>query len=115
MEQFAITPLLGKWQIGGLDVSFTNSAAWMMAVAVLSTGFLVWAMRPRAMVPGRLQSAAEMLYEFIAGLIKETSGRPGQPYFPFVFTLFVFILFANLFGMLPYSFTVTSHIAVTFT
>ena len=115
MEQFAIKPLLGHWQIGGLDVSFTNSAAWMIVVALVSTGFLVWAMRPRAMVPGRLQGAAEMLYEFVAGMMKETVGAEGRPYLPFVFTLFVFILFANLFGLLPYSFTVTSHIAVTFT
>src|SRR5437870_2777227 len=105
MEQFAIKPLLGHWQVGSLDISFTNAAAWMMVVALVSTLFLVYAVRPRALVPGRLQSAAEMLYEFIAGLIKETVGAAGRPYFPFVFTLFVFILFANLFGMLPYSFT----------
>jgi F-type H+-transporting ATPase subunit a len=113
MEQFAIKRI-AEIKIGGLDVSLTNSALWMIAVAIISTAFLVYAMRQRAMVPGRLQSSAEMLYEFIAGLLKETVGTAGRPYFPLVFTLFVFILFCNLFGMLPYSFTVTSHIAITF-
>jgi F-type H+-transporting ATPase subunit a len=113
MEQFAIKRV-AEIKLGGLDVSLTNSALWMIAVGLIATLFLVLAMRPRAMVPGRLQSAAEMIYEFVAGLLKETVGTAGRPYFPLVFTLFVFILFSNLFGMLPYSFTVTSHIAVTF-
>jgi len=113
MEQFAIKRI-AEIKLGSLDASLTNSAVWMIAVGVISTAFLVYAMRQRAMVPGRLQSAAEMLYEFVANLLKETVGSAGRPYFPLVFTLFVFILFANLFGMLPYSFTVTSHIAVTF-
>jgi len=113
MEQFAIKRV-AEFKIGGLDASLTNSALWMIVVAIFSTVFLVYAMRQRAMVPGRLQSSAEMLYEFIAGLLKETVGTAGRPYFPLVFTLFVFILFCNLFGMLPYSFTVTSHIAITF-
>jgi len=112
MEQFAIKRV-AEFKIGGLDVSLTNSAVWMIVVGVASTLFLVYAMRQRAMVPGRLQSAAEMLYEFVANLLKETVGSAGRPYFPLIFTLFVFILFCNLFGMLPYSFTVTSHIAVT--
>jgi F-type H+-transporting ATPase subunit a len=113
MEQFAIKRI-AEIKIGGLDVSLTNSALWMIAVGIISTAFLVYAMRERAMVPGRLQSAAEMLYEFVASVLKETVGTAGRPYFPLVFTLFVFILFSNLFGMLPYSFTVTSHIAITF-
>ena len=113
MEQFSIN----RWvplRIGGLDVSLTNSAMCMIGIGVVATLFLVYAMRPRAMVPGRLQSAAEMLYEFVANILRETVGTAGRPYFPLVFTLFLFILMANLFGMLPYSFTVTSHIAVTF-
>lgn len=112
MEQFAIKRV-AEFKIGGIDASLTNSALWMIVVGIASTVFLVYAMRQRAMVPGRLQSAAEMLYEFVANLLKETVGSAGRPYFPLIFTLFVFILFCNLFGMLPYSFTVTSHIAVT--
>src|ERR1043165_1897635 len=88
MEQFAIHRGAGV-KIGGPDVSLTNSALWMIAVGVVATLFLVMAMRPRAMVPGRLQSTAEMLYEFVANLLKETAGSAGRPYFPLVFTLFV--------------------------
>jgi F-type H+-transporting ATPase subunit a len=72
-------------------------------------------MRPRARVPGRLQSLAEVSYEFIDGLVRDQIGHEGRKFFPFVFTLFMFILFGNMLGMLPYAFTFTSHIAVTFT
>jgi len=100
--------------IGGLDVSFTNSAAWMVVAVILVTALLTLSMRGRAMVPGRMQSIAELSYEFIAGMLTDNVGAAGRQYFPFIFTLFMFILFSNLLGMLPYSFTTTSHIIVTF-
>ncbi len=113
LEQFKIKPLL-DFEIGGIDLSFTNSSLFMVATVVLITGFLVLGMRRGAMVPGRWQSAAELSYEFIAGLIKDTVGSEGRKYFPIIFTLFMFVLIGNLLGMVPYSFTFTSHIIVTF-
>jgi F-type H+-transporting ATPase subunit a len=112
MEQFGIHPLI-PLNPGGLDVSFTNSAAWMLAIVVVGTLLMVYGMRRRAMVPGRLQGLVELTYEFIAGMLRETVGSEGARYFPLVFTLFIFIVLANLFGMLPGGFTVTSHIVIT--
>jgi F-type H+-transporting ATPase subunit a len=112
MEQFGINPLIPLTP-GGLDISFTNSAAWMLAIVAFGTLLMVYGMRRRAMVPGRLQSLVELTYEFIAGMLRETVGSDGARYFPLVFTLFFFIVLANLFGMLPGGFTVTSHIIVT--
>jgi F-type H+-transporting ATPase subunit a len=86
----------------------------MAATVILVTMFLVLGMRKRALVPGRLQSMAELSYEFVANLLRDTVGNEGRKYFPFVFTLFMFILFGNMLGMIPYSFTFTSHIIVTF-
>ena len=113
LEQFKIKPLL-DFEVGGIDLSFTNSSLFMVATVVLITGFLILGMRRGAMVPGRWQSAAELSYEFIAGLIKDTVGSEGRRYFPIVFTVFMFVLIGNLLGMVPYSFTFTSHIIVTF-
>lgn len=113
LEQFSITRLI-PLEIGGVDVSFTNSSAFMVVAVLLITLFLLTAMRQRSMVPGRLQLSAELAYEFVANMVRDNVGKAGMPYFPFIFTLFMFILFANLLGMLPYSFTVTSHIIVTF-
>jgi F-type H+-transporting ATPase subunit a len=113
LEQFSIQKLV-PLHIGGLDLSITNSTMFMGLVVVLATGFLLMAAAPRAMVPGRLQSAGELAYEFIAGMVKENVGTAGMKYFPVIFTIFIFILFSNLIGLVPYSFTVTSHIAVTF-
>ena len=101
-------------QIGDANLAFTNSAAFMTASVVLITIFLVFGMRKGALVPGRWQSMAEMSYEFVANLLRETVGNEGRKYFPFVFSLFMFILFGNMLGMIPYSFTFTSHIIVTF-
>lgn len=113
MEQFEIKRLL-SFQIGGLDASYTNSALWMTIAVILATFLFVFGMRQRALVPGRLQSVAELGYEFVAGMVRDNVGDAGKKYFPFILTLFVFILFANLLGMVPYSFTATSHIVVTF-
>jgi len=101
-------------KIGGYDVSFTNSSLMMVIAVALATAFLLLGMRRGALVPGRWQSAAEVTYEFVADLFRETVGQEGRRFFPFVFTLFLFILFGNMLGLLPYSFTFTSHIIVTF-
>lgn len=113
LEQFeikAIVPL----QLGGMDVSFTNSSLYMVLTVVLTAGFVLLGMRQRALVPGRFQVAVELSYEFVANLLRDTVGNEGRKYFPFVFTIFMFVLFGNLLGMTPYSFTFTSHIIVTF-
>ena len=101
-------------EIGYLDISFTNSSTFMVLTVIAVSAFLVLGMRRNALVPGRWQSMVELLYIFIANLVKDTVGNQGRPYFTFIFTVFMFILVGNLFGMLPYSFTFTSHIIVTF-
>ena len=113
LAQFEIKRLI-PIHIGGLDASFTNSAFFMLLAIAGATLLLTAGVRRRALVPGRLQSVVELAYEFIAGMLKENVGNAGRRYFPFIFTLFVFILFCNVIGMIPYSFTPTSHIVVTF-
>ena len=113
LEQFEIHPIV-PLGVGNFDISITNSTLYMAAAVAISTGFLALGARRHAMVPGRWQNMAELSYEFIANLIKETIGSDGRKYFPIIFTLFMFILFANLLGMIPFSFTVTSQIVVTF-
>jgi len=113
LGQFQIERLI-PIHIGRLDVSYTNSALLMTIVVVLVTALLVLGTRKRALVPGRWQSLAEMSYEFVADMIDTNVGHGGREFFPFVFTLFMFILFANFLGMIPYSYTVTSQIVVTF-
>jgi F-type H+-transporting ATPase subunit a len=112
LEQFTIE----RWipiQIGGVDASFTNAAFFMLAAVVVASALILLGTRQRAMVPGRWQSLAELSYEFIGKMIDENTGHEGQQYFPFIFTLFLFILLGNLLGMIPYGFTFTSHIIVT--
>ena len=113
LEQFSIHPIGGPIHIGGLDVSFTNSALWMVISVAAITAFMLLGTRKQAIVPGRWQSLCEGMYDFVSGLLKENVGNEGRAFFPFIFSLFMFILFCNLFGLLPYSFTVTSHIIVT--
>jgi F-type H+-transporting ATPase subunit a len=113
LHQFEITSI-APIHIGGVDASFTNAGLFMMLSVVAVSLFLTLSMRGRALVPGRWQSLAELSYEFIAGMIKDNVGNEGRKYFPFIFSLFMFILFANLIGLIPYAFTFTSHIIVTF-
>lgn len=116
LAQFEIAPLqsLPPLHIAGYDVSFTNSALWMVLAIVAIIAFLLPASRKTTLVPNRLQSAGEMIVEFVGNTVTESAGKEGMKYFPIVFTLFIFILTCNLLGMIPGSFTVTSHIIVTF-
>ena len=113
MHQFRIERLI-PLNIGGYDVSFTNASLFMLIAVALITLFTTAAMSKRALVPGRLQSMAELSYEFVANMLRQNTGQAGMVFFPFVFSLFMFVLFLNMLGMVPYSFTVTSHIIVTF-
>jgi F-type H+-transporting ATPase subunit a len=113
VEQFKIEPLI-PLEIGGVNVSFTNSSLFMMVAVVLATLLLTLSVKGRALIPGRWQSLAELLYEFVANMIRDNVGTEGRKYFPFIFTLFMFVLLGNLIGMVPYTFTYTSHIIVTF-
>ena len=113
IHQFNITKWFTIGTIGAREIAFTNSAMFMLiavvGIAVLMLGFT----RSRALVPGRLQSLAEISYEFVADTLRSATGEAGMKFFPFVFTIFMFVLFANVLGLLPYSFTVTSHIIIT--
>ena len=112
IHQFIIEPIIAI-EVGGVDLSFTNSSLFMVATLVVGSGLLIWATMRRRLVPSRVQSSAEMLYEFVAGMLRDSAGSEAMRFFPLVFSLFLFILVANLFGMFPYFFTVTSHIIVT--
>ncbi len=113
MHQFEIYRLT-ELEILGVDASFTNSSLFMVLGVAAIVGFLALSMNGRSLVPTRMQSVAELSYEFVANMVRENVGQAGMRYFPFVFTLFVFILVLNLIGLIPYTFTVTSHIIVTF-
>ncbi len=112
IEQFQIKTLV-PWQINGIDASFTNASAFMVGAVALASGYLIFAMRNRSLVPSRLQSTAEMMYEFVAGTVRDNVGEEGMKFFPLVFSLFIFVLFCNLLGMVPGGYTVTSQIVVT--
>ena len=108
MEQFAVKPILGMdkplLSIAGHPIYFTNQALLMMIVAVASAVFLTVAVKPNRLVPTRGQSMAEMSYEFVANMIHSATGEDGLKFFPFVFTLFIFVLCSNFFGMIPGSY-----------
>jgi F-type H+-transporting ATPase subunit a len=111
IHQFQLSKLI-PLEIGGVDFSFTNSSLFMVATVAVTSGFLVWA--TSGLIPRRMQSMAEMSYEFVASMLRDGAGSEGMRFFPLVFSLFMFVLAANLIGMFPYFFTVTSHIIVTF-
>ncbi len=112
MEQFEVKPIV-PLHIGPWDVSFTNQSLFMCLVVATVALFLVIAMSKRRLVPSRAQSMAEMSYEFVAGMIRSTTGDDGLVFFPFVFTIFMFVLLSNFLGLIPGAFTVTSQIIVT--
>ena len=113
LEQFAIEPLI-PLNIGRYDVSFSNSALFMVIAAALVALLMMVSVKRGQLVPGRLQSIAELMYEFVAGMVRDNAGHDARRFVPFVFSLFMFILLGNVLGMIPYSFTFTSHIIVTF-
>jgi F-type H+-transporting ATPase subunit a len=113
IHQFQINKLFTVLKVGATEIAFTNSAMFML-IAVLGIMFLMVGLtHAKALVPGRLQSLAEISYEFVADTLRSATGEAGMKFFPFVFTIFMFVLFANILGLLPYSFTVTSHIIIT--
>jgi F-type H+-transporting ATPase subunit a len=116
MEQFTVEPLVSAplFHIAGHPIYFTNQALLMLIVVALSSLFLILAVKPGRLVPTRGQSMAEMSYEFVADMIHSAAGEAGLKFFPLVFSIFIFVLFSNYLGMVPWSFTVTGQIAVTF-
>lgn len=113
LEEFEIHSLSGPlFSIGSHPISFTNSALFMFLAIASATALMVVAMRPKAVVPGRWQMLAEMFYNMIAGMLDSTSGENARPFFPLIFSIFIFIFFCNVLGLLPHSLAVTSHILV---
>lgn len=112
LEQFVIKPII-PLNIGGYDVSFTQSSLWMGIAVVTATLLMTVSMRKKSVVPNRWQNVAEMLYEFVASMVNDNLGHEGRKYFALVFSVFMLVLMGNLLGMIPYSFTYTSHIIVT--
>ncbi len=113
IHQFNIERILDL-RLGSLDASFTNASLWMVIVTLAAVALMVLGTSGRHIVPTRVQAAAEMAYEFVASTVRDTVGTAGMKFFPFVFSLFMFVLFSNLFGLIPGSYTVTSQIVVTF-
>ena len=113
LEQFEIIPF-AHTEIGGYDISFTNSSLSMVITVAFITLFLTLSVNTRSIIPSRMQLISELIYNFVAQLLSDTVGDQGRRYFPFVFTIFMFVLVGNMLGMIPYSFTFTSHIIVTF-
>ena len=113
MHQFKVYRIGPEIDIAGVDLSFTNASLFMLISAILVALLLLIGTKEKKLIPSKAQLISEMLYNFISKMISDTAGKKAKPYFPFIFSLFVFILFCNMVGMLPYSFTVTSHIIVT--
>ena len=114
MTQFEVYKIGPELKFGGFDLSFTNSSLFMTLSALVILGFLHFSTSNKKIIPDKIQLISEMLYNFIAKMISDTAGSKAKPYFSFIFSLFMFVLFCNMFGMIPYAFTVTSHIIVTF-
>ena len=114
VEQFTIKTLV-PLEVFGYDISFTNASLFMVLSVIVSSLFLYMGIKKSSLIPNRFQSSVELLYEFVSNMVKENVGTGGKKYFPFIFSLFMFILFGNLLGMVPYSYTFTSQIIVTIT
>ena len=115
MHQFKVYKIGPKIEISGIDLSFTNASLFMLISGTLIALFFLFGTKEKKIIPSKIQLISEMLYNFISKMISDTAGKKAKPYFPFIFSLFIFILVCNMVGMLPYSFTVTSHIIVTLT
>ena len=113
MHQFNVYKIGPEIKINGVDLSFTNASLFMLISAISISIFLLLGTKDKKIIPGKFQLLSEILYNFISKMISDTAGKKAKPYFPFIFSLFIFVLFCNMVGMLPYSFTVTSHIIVT--
>ena len=113
MHQFNVYKIGPEIKINGIDLSFTNARLFMLISAISISIFLLLGTKDKKIIPGKFQLLSEILYNFISKMISDTAGKKAKPYFPFIFSLFIFVLFCNMVGMLPYSFTVTSHIIVT--
>ena len=114
VEQFTIKTLI-PFEAFGYDISFTNASLFMVFSVIVSSLFLYLGIKKSSLIPNRFQSSVELLYEFVSNMVKENVGTGGKKYFPFIFSIFMFILFGNLLGMIPYSYTFTSQIIVTIT
>ena len=114
MHQFEVYKLGPEINFGGVNLSYTNASLFMTISAGLILSLLFFGTKKKLLIPSKLQLITEMSYTFVAKMINETAGSSARSFFPFIFTLFMFVLFCNMVGMLPYSFTVTSHIIVTF-
>ena len=114
MHQFEIYRIGPEINLGNVDLSFTNASLFMTISALTILLLLFIGTKKKLLIPSKIQLVTEMSYTFVAKMINDTAGSNAKPFFPFIFTLFVFVLFCNMVGMLPYSFTVTSHIVVTF-
>lgn len=113
IEQFEIKPLFSLGHIGGHEIAFTNSSLYMVIAVAGISALMLGATSSRSMIPSRAQSVAELSYEFVAETLRSSAGREGMKFFPLVFSLFMFILTLNVIGIVPYTFTVTSHIIIT--
>ena len=113
IHQFQINKILTFGHIGNAEIAFTNSALFMLIALAVILFITLGTTASQALVPGRLQSIAEISYEFVATTLRGTAGTEGMKFFPLVFSLFMFILVMNLIGLIPYTFTVTSHIIIT--
>jgi len=114
MHQFEVFRIGPEIKLGAINLSFTNASLFML-ISALSILFLLFiGSKKKLLIPTKVQLISEMSYSFVAKMINETAGANAKNFFPFIFTLFMFVLFCNMVGMLPYSFTVTSHIIVTF-
>ena len=114
MSQFDVYRIGPEIKIGSFDISFTNSSLFMIVSSLTILFIFNLGSKKNSLIPNKIQLLAELSYSFISKMISDTVGSKGKPYFPIIFSLFMFVLFCNMFGMMPYAFTVTSHIIVTF-
>src|SRR3984893_17840025 len=112
IEQFHIEKLFTIGHIGNQEIAFTNSSAYMLGSVALISLLMIGGVAGRQLVPGRIQSMAELSYEFVANTVRSTAGSEGMKFFPLVFSLFMFIMVSNMIGIIPYAFTVSSHLIV---
>jgi F-type H+-transporting ATPase subunit a len=113
IEQFNINKIFTIGHIGNQEIAFTNSSAYMFGAVAIISLLMIGGVAPKQLVPGRIQSMAELCYEFVANTIRSTAGTEGMKFFPFVFSIFMLLSVSNLVGIVPYAFTISSHIIVT--